>query len=66
MIAGRRRCLLAGIFEEKNRQALRRPVPCGAYGQSARGGPHAKTLARGSAILAHAKRPGVRPALRRF
>jgi len=66
MIGARRRCLLAGKFLRKRPLGFEASVPRGAYRQSARGGRHPKTLARGSAILVNAKRHGVRPALRRF
>jgi len=46
--------------------ALKRSVPCGVCGQSARGWAHSKTLARRSSVLIYAKRLGVRQALRRF
>jgi len=38
--------------------ALKRPVPGGAYGQSARGWTHSKTLARRSLVLINVKRLG--------
>jgi len=46
--------------------ALKRPVSGGAYGQSARGWTHSKTLARRSPALIEAKRLGVWQAFRRF